>query len=268
MDFDFAGSVRDLGAGLLVKPLLHNYLFDAKFPAFSLHFEKQDMERKPDGWFHPSTHPNWSASALFRYIAYPERFPVERKQYMGTLSVTIGKVMHEFIQMCLTDAGVMPRDMQVCTMCPPQYECKEAGFAIEETRDRGHVDGLLDLSSLGPRVPQTKVFPIFEFKTSHDNFGKLSRIEDDDLDTFRQKWPDYWAQQQRYQHMSGRRWSVVLFMETMYPWTMREFHVPYDAAWNQQVDLKYRSVLHAVETGQEPFCCRQKGCPSARLCGA
>ncbi len=271
MDFDFAGSMQDVKSGCLLKPILHNYLFDAKFPEFSLHFEKQEMERKPDGWFHPSTHPLWKASTLFMYLAHPETFPVEKKQYMSTLSVTIGKIMHEFIGVCLRDAGVLPEELQQCTTCPPpkkgQQPCNEPGFSLPEIGDRGHLDGLLDFSSLGPSVPDLKRFPIFEMKTTNDNFGKLGRIEDMDLEAFKTKWPVYWAQQQRYQRMTGRRWSVVLMMEMGYPWLMREFHVPYDEAFNQEIDAKYLAVKAAAEgSGQQIFCCRQKGCPAWDMC--
>lgn len=265
-EFDFGGAMRDLASGQLVKPVLQSYLFDAKFPAFDLHFDKQEMERAPDNFFHPSTHPNLPERVLYEYLAHPDTFPVEKKQYMGTLSVTIGKVMHEFIQMCLTDAGIMPAEMQVCSMCPPKANCHEAGFLDADLGERGHVDGLLDLSQLGPHVPAEKTHPIFEFKTSHDNFGKLSSIEDLDLATFKKKWPDYYGQQQRYQKMSGLRMSVVLFMETMYPWTMREFHVPYDYEFNARIDAKYQRVRQAVADHQPPICCGLLGCPAKNLC--
>ncbi len=266
-DFDFSGSVRQLSQGLLVRPLLENYLYDAKFPAFSVHFPEQQMERKPDDHFHPSTHPRWTEQALYRYIAHPDTFPLEKKQFMGTLAVTMGKVYHEFIQMCLEDAGVLPRAWQVCKMCPPKADCHEAGFSDPVLGERGHCDGLMDLSSLGPRVPEALRYPVFEFKTSNDNFGKLQKIEDLDLETFKKKWPDYYGQQQRYMKAWDRTMSVVLFMEPGYPFTMREFHVPLDRGYNLQVDEKYRRVRQAVADQREPFCCRSKGCPAAALCG-
>lgn len=616
-DFDFSQSVREVTKGCLVKPVLHNYLFDAKFPSFSLHFEKQEMERRPDGWFHPSTHPLWSVPALYRYIRFPDTFPVERKQYMSTLSVTIGKVMHEFIAICLTDAGVMPAELQVCKMCPPEVGCGEPGFSLPEIGDRGHLDGLLDLAHLGDHITADQQNAIFEFKclapetpvsmadgslkpagqvvqgdlvlgwdeasetcvprevrdvwdngivpvwqittkagrsigvtdehpfltakgwvlaknlcpgdkvrlgwgsqwhggtddpedgeayflgvmtgdgcmsgmnlslscadnnildeiatfvegrgarlnhksrfdyqitadrkgrgsnqvraliqregmedinsrtkrvppsvwtggpkvwadflsgyfdadgtvvttgtyphlhwasvnkdllvecqtllaylgvrasiqqinsrykgrphtswrllvrdrravaratevlsprhhnksekfyemwteerddgrwvrnhqqgwdeikTTHeglarptiaieveggthvtaglvthnstnDNFSKLTNMDDMNLEAFKKRWPDYWAQQQRYQRMTGRRLSIVIIMENGYPWTMREFHIPYDHAFNAEIDQKYRDVLQAVESTREVFCCNSKGCKAARLCG-
>ena len=267
MDFDFGGSVRDVSRGLMVKPTLQTYLFDAKFPAFKLHFPKQQMERAPDNWFHPSTHPMWHEKVLYQYLASPGTFPVEKKQYFGTLSVTMGKVMHEFVQMCLTDTGIMPKALQRCTMCPPEKKCGEAGFADEELGERGHVDGLLDLTSLGPHVTEEKAFPVLEFKTSHDNFGRLSSIEDLDLEAFKAKWPVYWAQQQRYLKLSGRRYSIVLFMEQAYPWVMREFHVPIDHEFNAAIDAKYRRVRQAVADQQPPLCCGAKGCVASKICG-
>lgn len=265
-EFDFSGAMRDLSQGLLVKPVLHNYLYDARFPAFDLHFEKQDMERAPDNWFHPSTHPTMHPRVLYQYLAHPEVFPVEKKQYMGTLAVTLGKVVHEFIEVCLGDAGIRPAELQRCTTCPPRKKCTEPGVLDEELGERGHMDGLLTFEGI-PNVPEEKVFPVFEFKTGHDNFSRLTKIEDLDLDTFRTKWPDYYAQQQRYLRMSKRRWSIVLMMEVSYPFVMREFHVPYDIAFNAQVDAKYRQVRQAVADQRPPLCCGSKGCISAIPCG-
>lgn len=265
-EFDFSGSMRDLSQGLLVKPVLHNYLYDARFPEFDLHFEKQEMERKPDGWFHPSTHPLMHPRVLYQYLATPDTFPVEKKQYMGTLAVTLGKISHEFVQMCLTDAGIRPADLQVCTSCPKRKKCKEPGFADKDLGERGHLDGLLSFEGF-PNVAEGKEKPVFEFKTTHDNFGRLGKINDLDLIAFKDKWPVYWAQQQRYMRLSKRAWSLVLMMEMSYPFVMREFHVPYDVGFNAQVDAMYRSIRQAVADGRPPMCCGRKGCISAIPCG-
>lgn len=172
-EFDFSGSMRDLSQGLLVKPVLHNYLFDARFPDFDLHFSKQDMHRDPDNWFHPSTHPLVHERVLYQYLAHPGTFPVEKKQYMGTLAVTLGTISHEFVQVCLTDAGIRPEAMQKCTSCKPRRKkvdgkmvtvrCTEPGFADDDLGERGHLDGLLDFTGY-PNVPEDKVKPVFEFK--------------------------------------------------------------------------------------------------------
>lgn len=265
-EFDFSGSMRDLSRGLLVKPILHNYLYDARFPAFDLHFPKQEMERKPDGWFHPSTHPTMPARTLYHYLAHPETFPVEKKQYMSTLAVTLGKVSHEFTQMCLTDAGIRPEELQQCTTCDPRADCREAGVIDRDLGERGHVDGILDFTGY-PNVPDEKTRVIWEFKTSNDNFGRLSNIADLDIEAFRKKWPVYYAQQQSYLRMSGLAYSIVLMMEMTYPFVMKEFHIPFDIAFSTEVANKYRAVRQAVADQRPPLCCGSKGCPLAIPCG-
>lgn len=162
-EFDFSGAMRDLRQGLLVKPILHNYLYDARFPAFDLHFAKQAMERAPDGFFHPSTHPEMHPRLLYHYLAHPETFPVEKKKYMGTLAVTLGKVAHEFVEVCLTDAGIRPARLNTCQMCPPEAHCTEAGVLDTELGERGHMDGVLSFDGY-PNVPDEKMEPVFEFK--------------------------------------------------------------------------------------------------------
>lgn len=265
-DFDLSGSMRDLSQGLLVKPVLHNYLYDARFPDFDLQFRNHKMERAPDSWFHPSTHPMWPARALFQYLADPHSLPPEKKKYMGTLAITIGHAAHQLIEISLTDAGIRPPGLQACLMCLPNKKCTEAGVMNEELGERGHMDGVLSFEGF-PNVPDEKMEPVFEFKTSHDEFGRLSKVPDLDTEAWKKKWPTYWAQVQRYMRLSGRPMTIVLMMEMVFPFTMREFHVPYDVGFNAQIDAKYRAVRQAVADQRPPLCCGSKGCVSALPCG-
>lgn len=265
-EFDFSGTMKQLVSGQIVKPILQNYLFDAKFPDYSLTFKKQKMERDPDGWFHPSTHPLMSERALYEYLAHPKDFPVEKKRYMSTFAVTMGKVYHEFIQMCLEDAQIRPAHLQVCTMCPPKRKCNEPGVKDEDTGARGHMDGILDVSRF-PALPEGMVEPVFEFKTTGNNFGKLTKDTLDlDLPYFKSKWPVYYAQVQEYMRMTGKAWTIVLFMEGNFPWEMREYHVPFDPAFAQRIANKYRSVRQAVADGVPPRCCMSTSCPIKSKC--
>ena len=262
--FDFRGSFRDITQGLVLKPLLHSYLFNAKLPAITIHLDESEMgERRPDDWFHPSTHPLWSEMALYRYLTQPDIFPGEQMQYMNTLSVTVGKILHEFVQACLKDLGVLPPELQVCKVCPPERGCKEAGVLDADLGERGHVDGMLDLTQITSVLPP-KRYPIFEFKTS--NPQKLVSVQDMDLDGFRKKWPEYYGQQQSYQRMSGAPYSILLMMATGYPWEMREFHIPHDLGYATEVADKYRRVRQAVADQRPPTCCGSKGCAAFTLC--
>lgn len=265
-EFDFSSSMRDITKGLVVKSILQNYLFDARFPDFDLHFKNLGMQRDPDSWFHPSTHPTWSEGELYHYLAHPDSMQVEVKEYMGTLSVTIGSVMHEFIQMCLDDAGIMPRALQRCTVCPAAAQCKEPGVVDTEAGERGHMDGLLDLSRLS--VPEQMEGAIWEFKTT--NLQKLRKLADLDLAHYRQMWPDYYAQVQSYMRMHGARMAVVTFMAMGFPWEMKEVHVPYDPFFAYEVRDKYLRVREAVESFApvpEAWCCRKpRACPARAVC--
>lgn len=263
---DFRHMVRDVSAGLVVKPILHNYLFDASFPEFSLLFPKQKMARAPDGWFHPSTHPTWTDRQLYYYLTQPELMLVEKLEYMSTLSVTVGTAMHGFIEMCLTDAGIRPLALQACTMCPPDRNCKEAGVMDEESRSRGHMDGVLDLAHLHHQFDEDQ--PVVEFKTT--NSMKLRKFKDNDVEAYRKAWPEYYAQIQEYLRLSGKRMAVVLFMSMGYPWEMKEFHIPFDRAFANAVREKYLSVIDLAEKTKQPSytrCCgKPKSCPARAVC--
>lgn len=268
---DLRAAIRETGRGLILKPILRNYLYDARFPDFDMRFRNHAMEREPDGWFHPSTHPLWPERQLYHYLAHPELMRVERKDYMGALSVTVGRAMHGFIGVCLTDAGVMPAELQRCRSCPPGGGCRAPGEVEEpgvqdvEAGERGHMDGLLDLSRLPLPGPEYES-PVFEFKTT--NSAKLRKLADLDLDGFRATWPEYHAQQMPYQRMSWRRMTVVLVMALGYPWDMREFHVPYDRGLAVGVRDKYLRVRQAVADQRPPRdCCGSpRSCPAGLVC--
>lgn len=241
---NFSRVVADLSKGVILKPLLHAYLFDAKFPPeFQVVFRQHTMQREEDGWFHPSTHPLWPARKLWLYRRYTELVETAPKDYMGAMSVTIGHAVHSFVQMCLIDLGVM--------------EDAELDLTDDVLQSRGHTDGILTLTM--PQYP-TMTKQIFEFKTS--NLMKLSKIKDLDLDTFREKWPDYYMQVQEYMRISGLGLTVVLFMAMGYPWELREFHVPSDPSIQQALANKYREAL---SDEMPPPCC-SPGSKTAAVC--
>jgi hypothetical protein len=239
---NFSKVITDLSKGTILKPLLHSYLFDAKFPKdFSVDFHHHVMARKEDGWFHPSTHPLWPARKLWLYARHTDQVITQPKEYMGTLSVTIGHAVHSFIQMCLKDLGVL--------------EAAEVYVEDPVLRSRGSMDGVLTLDGF-PGHPRQ----MFEFKTS--NLMKLSSKKDLDIDTFRETWPDYYMQVQEYMRLSGIHQTVLLFMAMGYPWELREFHIPYNPALAQSVVIKYREALGDVM----PAPCCGPGSKTSKAC--
>lgn len=258
---NFRRIVGDLSKGTVLKPLLHSYLFDARFPGISLDLPKQDehaLAKGPDGWFHPSTHPMWGARLLWYYQHEPQAILTEPKEYMGTMSILFGTLTHKFVQLCLADMGVL-----VAPTVEQILNGEEPEAIAEDTRSRGHFDGELDL--VMPEHPEL-TRQLFEFKT-RSPMAKLP--EDLDLEWFKEKHPEYYAQVQDYMRMTGLRIAIVLMMWMGYPWELREFHVPYDHAVAQGLATKYRRALD-VEVMPEPCCnprsAASKICPARGIC--
>lgn len=247
--------------GLVVSPILNNYLHSAKYPKeFAVTFRNHGAERKPDGYFHPSTHPSWSERQLFYYLTQPHKVQVEPLEYAGALSVTMGTAVHDFVEMCLIHAGALEEPHGTCVACGREHgkkkgQCNEWGVMHEATKTRGHTDG---------RLTALAGYGGFEFKTS--NMMKLSNIDDNDVERFREKWPQYWLQVQEYMRASRLERYVVLFLGMGYPWTTKEFVIPRDDAHCFAMEQKYLRVLQAAEAGVAPDPCCAPRSATARAC--
>lgn len=247
--------------GLVLSPILNNYLHSAKYPKeFSVTFRNHGDERRPDGFFHPSTHPSWTERQLFYYLTQPDKVVGEPLEYAGALSVTMGTAVHDFVEMCLIHAGALIEPHGTCVACGREHgkkkgQCNEWGVMHAETKTRGHTDG---------RLSEQAGFGGFEFKTS--NMMKLQNVEDNDVERFREKWPQYWLQVQEYMRCSGLQRYVVLFLGMGYPWTTREFVIEKDEAHCFEMDQKYRRVIAAAERGLTPDPCCAPQSATAREC--
>lgn len=256
----FAKAAMAAKSGAVLKPLLHAYLYDAKYPStFSVSFRDHSEPRRPDGWFHPSTHPLMADRKLWYYLNEPEAWIPEPLEYMGALSVTMGTAVHSFVQVCLTDLGVMLSEDEMRALGFEVHD-GEAELVDATTNQRGHVDGILRCS-----MPQYPDFDhqLFEFKTS--NQRKLWGKEDLDLDDYRATWPQYYAQNQAYMLASGYRMTIVLIMGMGYPWDLYEYHVPYDEAFCHSLKQKY---LLVVSADSPPMACCSPGSKQAKICPA
>jgi len=158
----FRTIMKDAEAGLVLKPLLHAYLYDARFPeTFTVEFRRKDRVRTPDGWFHPSSHPMWPERLLYLYLTEPDKIEAEAMEYMGSMSVTIGTAMHSFIQMCLRDQGVLLTVEQMDAEGIPHDDEGEPYLEDPLCGSRGHTDGILNLHL--PKFPLL-TRQVFEFK--------------------------------------------------------------------------------------------------------
>lgn len=252
-------------ADLIIKPLLLRYFNDAQFPdTHTVTFRKEESEdRVPDGWFHPSEHPTKTERQLYYYLAEPDKWRGWRPDYTLRMSVLMGSAVHDFGEMALKDLGLLMQPSGICVACgmPQPSVCKEFGARDEETRSRGHMDGILNLVTLGMGG--------FELKTCHPM--AITKIQDGDVAAFRKKWPYYYAQIQEYMRMTGLPYYIVLFFGMGNPWEMREFRIEADLVFQQQTKNKYMAVRRAVERGRPPMACcsvqskESKECP-ARAC--
>lgn len=258
----FKKIITGAAAGLVVTPILHNYLHLGKYPKeFSVTFRKHGDARPPDGWFHPSTHPMWTERQLFYYLTSPDKMIPEPLGVLGALSVTVGTAMHDFVEMCLIDAGILLRPEGTCVNCKREHgkkkgQCNEWGAYDESTLTRGHMDGRLHVEGWGHAG--------FEFKTS--NAMKMANIIDNDIEGFKAKWPVYWHQVQDYMRITGLQRFVVVFLQMGFPWPMLEFVVPRDEAHIFAMNQKYLRVIAAAESGNVPEPCCAPRSATARHC--
>lgn len=254
---------------VLVKRV-HGYFNSGKFPKrVEAHLIDRHVERSPDGWFHPSTHPGWTERSLYAYLTQPAALDLRGWNYEGRLSANLGTMAHELIKEALIDDGALIRpDGDVCDSCllPRKgrgLKCNEHGFSDTFTMSRGHIDGMLH-PRLGLGVGG------MDLKTS--NGMSMKNLTNGDVEFFRTKWPYYYDQMQEYMRISGLRFFIVLFLSMGFPWEMKEVRVDYDEVRAFEIERKYLRVREAAEAGKVPGdCCKFSGksndeCPSATLC--
>lgn len=266
-DLDLGQTLKRHEQGLLVLPLLENLVEALGTPKVVIRFRPHPLDKAPgDGWFHPSTHPLWSARALYEYLVNPEKLVPDKPSFEIVMSRDIGSATHEYVQAGMRQMGLLPKDLQACTTCPPERKCTEPGVQDETVGVRGHMDGVCAL----PGRPRGG--DVLELKTNGDQGArKMLTIEDLDLDGFKEKFPDYYAQAQCYQKMSGRRNTVLVMLNLGMPWHRREFHIPFDRPYVNRIWEKFADVRQAVANQQPPRCdcplARRTKCRARRLCG-
>lgn len=260
---------------LVLKPLVEAYLVEGRFPdKFDVTFRKAGVARKPDGWFHPSTHPLWAARQLYYYLTAPDDVEVELLSYESRMAITMGTAVHGFVEMCIRDAGLMAPLVGTCPACERPHgtkkgQCDEYGVRDDKARVRGHMDGVLVIPTDGRRWVARQP-GVFEFKTSNPN--KARGLVDNDLEMFISKWPEYYAQVQDYLEASGMRQAIVMVAVLGFPWKLIEIQVPYDPGYAMALRRKYATVLDHQVMGTPPdpccapFSAQAKACPVRTAC--
>lgn len=270
VEIDFGSVMRQSAQGLLIKPLVRNYIQTTSHLSWP-GIDGSDLAgRPPDGYFHPSQHPLWPERALYTYLAHPERIEVEHLTYESRLSVTFGSAWHRFEQRVLDELGLRPRELNTCQACPPgrcSSRGEEAGFVDERTGERTHVDAVLAL-------PDRYGMDLWEGKTAAEHtwpaIKRLRALQDLDTDEFRRIYPGYYAQAIRCQHLTGIRRTIVTIGILGNPWEMREFHIDYDAELAEEITARYLDVRQAHADQQPPRCAcprpQRATCPGVAGC--
>lgn len=234
--------------GTLVKPLLHQFAMSDDVAPINIIVDRPVM-RGHDGWFHASQHPLLSAFELYQWMTSAS--VREDMSYIARMSVMYGSCAHGIMEAFLAWAGIAePLPKGDCPACgrpyrplharpDPRKYCTEHGFRHDATRARCHLDSILGFGD-GTRYG-------WDFKTIHQ-FG-LRDVKDMDLDCFRDKWPEYWAQGQECMRLSGLRKYIFLFMTLGNPWETREFHFDFDPAFAMATEQKYLDVISHLERG-------------------
>lgn len=270
---NFLAAISDSAAkGCLVKPVLLNVLTGSERFRFRIDAERP-RERVPDGMFHPSTHPGLTVPQLVAYLKAPAVRPALR-DYISVMSTTMGTIMGDLAQQSLMRAGVaIPRGAYPCPACGLKGpKCKEHGAAHPPTRSRGHLDSVLGFSPehikaamavLLPSVLQPSPVPAgmcpgiqalpagllenlygYDHKTAMTM--SLKDVPEMDEQYFREKQPKYWWQAQEYMRLTGLRKFIILIQGLGNPWTMKEFHLPYDPAAGAVIEANYRTAIAAA----------------------
>jgi hypothetical protein len=255
--------------GAVLAPLVRLYVAEGRFPRNTrITLPGGNLDRDPDGWFHPSTHPTMDARKLYYYLAQPQRWVAEPWGYEGRMSVTVGTLEHAIVQMALADIGALIPPTGTCPCCGRPYgpgddECGEPGVADPVLRRRGHMDGIVMTPALGMTG--------FDLKTiNHFSAAKIPEGPDkaETLAWLRAKHPYYYGQMQEYMALSGLRMMIMLFIGMGFPWVMREIHVEYNPTYVVALEAKYRLVRAAEAAGMPPEQCCAIGSKESKSCPA
>lgn len=207
-----------------------------------------DEEGKPDGYFHPSTHPLLGERELY-YRFHPDtrdNLVFERNSVQKQMMFAMGSAGHAVLQTQMTMTGLIK---------DPRWGYDiEREYINEEHHVRGRIDWLCEHPN-GTRL-------VVEFKTRSPWLFK------------KQKEPEtsWVAQLNLGLDAMDEDLGVLLMMEAGYPWTLQEFHVRRDRELLASIYAKFDRVRAAIAANEPPrYCCapgskEMDACPARYSC--
>lgn len=252
---NFQRTLRSLSQQKLLIPILRAALADPDFESFKVNVRGwRASVREFDGWFHPSTHAQWTPRQLALYLRHGAEIPPEKPALEFVMAVTQGSFWHEFVQRVLAKRKVILRHPGTTARDSIEKQC-EIALRDDELNVRGHADGQLILPGHEDEL--------LEIKTMND--WKIQQFTSEDV--LREKNPfGYWNQTQDYLMLSGRSKMRYLIMSMASPYPMQEFVVHADEAHHRRQRSKYRLALEMAQAGGLPEACCGIGSKTAKTC--
>jgi hypothetical protein len=96
--------------------------------------------------------------------------------------------------------------------------------------------------------------------------SSVRSMQHNDVETFKSKWPIYYAQVQEYLMLSGYGQAIILVAHMGHPWRLVEFQIPYDVVHAMGVENRYRHVRESIAEGTVPEACCAPRSATARAC--
>jgi hypothetical protein len=253
---NFHRALAGLRANQMVIPVLRAALSNPRFKGFDVRV--RGWEPRPfDGWFHPSTHSNWTARQLTLYLRHGAVMELERPSLLFVAAVTQGSFWHNFNQRVLLQEGVLRRNPGTTMKDSIEKQCEIPLLDPEHNR-RGHADGSMFADE----------DELFEFKTMTDRI--IAQFTDENV--LREKKPEYYSQTQDYLDISGKSKMRYFIMSLASPFPMQEFIVHADQDYQAAQRAKYREAIAAAQEDRLPEACcairsaKAKSCPLRDFC--
>lgn len=219
-------------------PLSYNVKIDSS-PYYGL-----DTDGKPDGYFHPSTHPTLGERELY-YRFHPDfrdKLAWEPNSVQRQMAFAVGSALHGVVQTQMVMAGLVhPDDIEV-----------------EYVNEEHHVRGRIDWMTHHPNGTRLLV----ELKTrTPRKFAYQTEPE-----------PSWVAQVNLGLDSQDCDLGILLMLEAGYPFRLTEFRIRRDPILLESIYAKFDRVRAAIAANEPPrHCCapdstEMKKCPARGHC--
>lgn len=253
----FDSILKRLADKQLVLPILENQMRADAWPdSFTVEIDTSpyyglDDEGRPDGYFHPSSHPLKSARQLYYEFHPDHQHLLEHEPWsmQRLMTVSVGTSLH----------GILQTQLQMAGLCGP--EDIEPEYLNAEHWVRGRGDAVVHHPTEGPLVCEVKTRTSFRFDSTTiadmPNWEIQLSLAMDNLG-------------ERYD--TDFTYGILLMVETGFPFRMVELRVNRNDKMLRETYEKFDYVRECIRTNTPPpYCCSYKSremdnCPARYAC--